>query len=68
MGRVIGIAGAVGGLLTLILQIVSLATPNWIETVAGSQGLWQVCVEIIGCSSIPSSSKYIFCLKTTLLI
>ena len=67
MGRATRIAGAVGG-HTLILQIFSMATPNWIISDAGSQGLWQACIEIIGCSNISSNSKYVFCLKITLLI
>ena len=53
----VGIIGGAGSFLTLILEIVSLATPNWLEIVGGSIGLWQGCVDRIGCSSISSNCK-----------
>ena len=45
MSKTVGIIGAAGGLLTFILEVVSLATPYWIEFEysLGSSGLWQSC-------------------------
>ena len=57
----LGVVSAVGGLATLILHVISLATAAWIITaidsrVIGSTGLWQSCTSEI-CINLPDGKK-----------
>ena len=61
MSRVLGVVAAVGGLATLILQVISLATAVWIviaidSRVIGSSGLWQSCASET-CINLPEGKK-----------
>ena len=58
MTRTVGTIGAAGGFLILILEIISLATPNWIETGTRSVGLWKVCGAVIRCFDFSDGGKY----------
>ena len=51
MGRVQGIVLAVGGLTTLVVEIISLATAVWRVSTLGSVGLWQICSAFGSCNS-----------------
>ena len=65
----LGIAGTAGGLLTLIVEIVSLATTNWIELGQIHLGLFQACASGGPCVSINSVGEYaIYNWKNSLLL
>jgi len=62
MANVCGIVAIIGGLITLILQIISLATAVWIVADFGessaSIGLWQTCApKPVGCTTLKQGNR-----------